>query len=139
MTSAVETIPAPITMRVRNTANDHEFTVRLVRPGDKYGLDRCLTNPKGAEALVEFYDATYVDDPRFDLGLGQFVSRYSLTSILDPRIDRQYVGLDMDRVRVGLDLDGGVAEWKVDGAAMNVVYDWLVMWASLENMGLVDL
>ena len=35
-----------------------KFNVRIVRAGDRYGRDNCLTHDKD-EPLVEFYDSRY--------------------------------------------------------------------------------
>ena len=90
------------------------FNVRLVRKGDRYGLDDCLVHDKDA-ALIEFWDATYENDPRFSPGLGQFVSRY----FLDTLTGKDAFGRDHRRGSCGLDLCGHVAAWKVTGG--NVV------------------
>jgi hypothetical protein len=88
------------------------FNVRLVQKDDRYGLDDCLVHDQD-EPLVEFWDATYENDPRFTLGLGQFASRYYLGTL---------TGKDGHGVRdhrlgsPGLDLCGHVSEWKVTGA-----------------------
>ena len=60
------------------------FNVRLVRKGDRYGLNDCLVHDKD-EPLVEFWDATYENDPRFTPKLGQFVSRYCLDTLTGSR------------------------------------------------------
>ena len=111
-------------------AAGRRFTTRVVREGDTYGLDHCLTYTREGdrltfdpdEVLVEFYDATYAGDDRFDpvLGLGQFVSRYYGTTLLDG--DRW-----SPRKRgTGLCLDGGNADvWSIDGATMEKVLEGL--------------
>jgi len=94
---------------VTNQNNGIHFHVRLVKQGEKYGLERCLTHDK-TDPLVEFYDARYVKgfEP-----LGQFVSRYYLSTLLERNND------------YGLCLDGGVPNWYVDEEAMKQVYEWL--------------
>lgn len=77
------------------------FGVRLVRTGDRYGRDDCLTHD--GETMVEFYDLSYPD--KFG-ERGQFVSRYNLSDLAG----RAYA--------YGLDLDGGVDVWTVDVDAM---------------------
>ncbi len=82
-----------------------KFNVRIVKAGEKYGLNDCLTHD-GAP-LVEFYDSRY---PKFDNGRGQFVSRYYTETILAS----DYPG--------GLCLDGGNADvWSVTADGMIVV------------------
>ncbi len=72
------------------------LNVRVVHPGDAYGLDDVLTND--GEAMVEFYDARYPHTEH-----GQFVSRYRLSTLNghDPG--------------TGIDLDGGIPDWSVTG------------------------
>lgn len=60
------------------------FNVRLVREGERYGLNDCLVHDK-ADPLVEFWDATYEHDPRFTPGLGQFASRFYLSTLIERR------------------------------------------------------
>lgn len=84
-----------------------KFNVRIVRKGDHYGLDFCLTHSKD-EPLVEFYDARY---PHTEFG--QFVTRYYVSTILE-------------RERNGLCLDGGIPEWSVSANDMDIVRAWLV-------------
>ena len=100
---------AQIITRVVNDVG-RAFNVRLVRRGDRYGLDDCLVHDKDA-ALVEFWDATYENDSRFSPGLGQFVSRY----FLDTLTGKDGFGRDHRRGSCGLDLCGHVAAWKVTG------------------------
>lgn len=92
-------------MVVRNT-NGREFLVRVVRKGDRYGLDDCLTHDK-PEPLIEFYDLKYAGTKFGERG--QFVSRYYASTIA-----KHVPG-------VGLDLHMGVDGWKVDGPAMVAV------------------
>jgi hypothetical protein len=98
---------------VARVVNDkgRTFNVRLVRKGDRYGLNDCLVHDND-EPLVEFWDATYENDPRFTPGLGQFVSRYCL-GILAGKDEDGYYGYG--RGSAGLDLCGHVSEWKVTG------------------------
>lgn len=54
------------------------FNVRLVKQGDKYGRDDCLTHSK-ANPMIEFYDAR--QDPAKFGDRGQFVSRYYVETL----------------------------------------------------------
>ena len=86
--------------------------VRIVRKGDRYGLNDCLTHGE-TRPLVEFYDGRFTD--KFG-ERGQFISRYYASTLLD------------DCVRLGqrgLILDGGVAEWKIDGPTMAGILRWI--------------
>jgi hypothetical protein len=47
-----------------------KFNVRIVRAGDRYGRDNCLTYDKEDQPMVEFYIGDY------------FVSRYYVATIL---------------------------------------------------------
>ena len=84
---------------VTNTAG-RPFNVFLVSRGDRYGLDDKLTHAKD-DPLVEFWDATYEDDERFTPGRGQFVTRYSLSTLVDRAPG------------TGLDLCGHEPAWKL--------------------------
>jgi hypothetical protein len=75
------------------------FNVRVVRRGERYGLDDKLVHDK-PDPLVEFWDATYESDPRFTVGRGQFVSRYCLETL-------------KASPQSGIDLCGHVPEWKI--------------------------
>lgn len=89
-------------MRVYN-ANGCPFHVRIVRAGEHYGLEDCLTHEGGRDvAMVEFYDASV--GPKFFGERGQFVSRYYVDTLL--------------KHRGGLTLDGGVPEWVLDAGAV---------------------
>lgn len=85
------------------------WVVRLVQPGERYGLNDCKLNE--GQTLVEFYDASYAGD---EFGpLGQFVSRYEIGELR-----RHGRG-------VGLVLHGGVPVWSLSAAASDRVLDWL--------------
>ena len=92
------------------------FAVKVVKIGERYGLDNVLTHGlKGRTQarddfahkmgpLVEFYDLRWT--AKFGPE-GQFVARYFLKTLLD----------DGARLRAfGLDMDGGVPSWKLSGA-----------------------
>jgi hypothetical protein len=98
-------------MIVARVVNDKSrvFNVRLVRRGDRYGLNDCLVHDKD-DPLVEFWDATYELDPRFTLGLGQFVSRYFLGTLTGKD---GYSGHDRRVQPRGIALCGHVPEWTV--------------------------
>lgn len=81
------------------------WRARLVRAGENYGLNNCLTH-EGDDPLVEFYDGRY-DHTEF----GQFVARYSMSTLLG------HEG--------GLCLDGGVSQWSLSEEAMGAVLVWL--------------
>ena len=89
------------------------FTMRIVRKGDRWGLNDALTHNLD-DPYVEFYDQRYTKGfgPR-----GQFVSRYYLSTLVE----------DRERLADGLDLYGGVASWSLDRQAMRE------MWAQLEE------
>ncbi len=100
-----------IIARVVNSA-DYAFNVRLVRKGDRYGFDDVLVHDRD-EPLIEFWDASLENDPRFTRGLGQFASRYFLGTLTGKA---GYHGRDHRLGSSGLDLCGHVAEWKLTGA-----------------------
>ena len=89
-----------------------KFNVRIVRKGDKYGLNNCLTHDKD-EPMVEFYDNRYPHTEH-----GQFVSRYYVATILGT--DRYGSG------EGGLCLDGGNRDqWTVSAQDMDTVREYL--------------
>lgn len=116
----------------------HDFTtgkwrVHLIYPGERYGLDGCLTYElnaySGAPAaahrasypLVEFYD-TSQDAARFPDG--QFVSRYYMTDLLED--DSIAVSIDtMLKNGNQFSLDGGIPAWTVEGDDLAKVNDFL--------------
>lgn len=116
----------------------HDFTtgkwrVHLIYPGERYGLDGCLTYElnaySGAPAaahrasypLVEFYD-TSQDAARFPGG--QFVSRYYMTDLLED--DSIAVSIDtMLKNGNQFSLDGGIPAWTVEGDDLAKVNDFL--------------
>jgi len=82
------------------------FNVKLVMPGDAYGLNDCLI--MNGEPAVEFYDASQ-DTAKFG-ELGQFTGgRYNLSTI-------QSIGEGR-----GLCFYGGELIWYLDGMAMDAV------------------
>lgn len=88
-----------------------KFNVRILRKGDKYGRDFCLTHDED-KPLVEFYDTRY---PHTEYG--QFVTRYYVETIL---------GTDKwGRGEGGLCLDGGVPSWTVGKQDMDTVRKYL--------------
>lgn len=104
-------------MRVTNSSGD-EFEVRIIRKGERYGLNDCLVNDESDRffrpsdpILVEFWDAG--QDPKRFQGGCQFVNRYGLGTLLSGGTD------------VGLNLYGGEPRWSIDADAMKSVYEWL--------------
>jgi hypothetical protein len=90
-----------IVARVVNDAG-RTFNVRVIRRGERYGLGDALVHHT-PDPLVEFWDATYEKDPRFTVGLGQFVARY-------------FLGTLKERPDTGIDLCGHEPAWKVSAA-----------------------
>lgn len=84
------------------------WVVRVVTKGDHYGrYNGTLVHMKD-DPLVEFYDA------RYDHGnLGQFVTRYYLSTLLD------------GENHAHLSLDGGVDAWTVSKHTTDKIYRWL--------------
>ena len=54
------------------------FNIRIVREGDRYGANDCLTHAK-PDPMIEFYDAR--QDPAKFGPRGQFVSRYYVKTL----------------------------------------------------------
>ena len=82
------------------------WCLRIIRNGDKYGLNDCLTCGVD-QPLIEFFDTRYEHTP-----LGQFVTRY-------------YVETLLDREPGGLLLDAGNHEWSVTANGMERIRNWL--------------
>jgi hypothetical protein len=83
------------------------FNVRLVKKGDRYGLDNCLVHEKD-EPIVEFYDARH---PHTEYG--QFITRYAVSSLRGT--DEWSRRAHWPDLRThGLDLMGHVAAWKLE-------------------------
>lgn len=116
----------------------HDFTtgkwrVHLIYPGERYGLDGCLTYELNAYSgvpaaahrasypLVEFYD-TSQDAARFPGG--QFVSRYYMTDLLEDNS----IAVSIDTMLKNgnpFSLDGGIPAWTVEGDNLAKVNDFL--------------
>ena len=103
-------LPAGCVARVVNDAG-RVFNVRLVRQGEAYGLDDCLTHDK-ADPLVEWYDATY--EGVHGVGpWGQFVASYCYSTLTG---QDGWSRNDYRNGSRGLSLDGGEPLWRVSGA-----------------------
>lgn len=100
-------------MIVARVTNDQgrTFNVRLVRHGDRYGLNDCRVHDEN-EPLLEFWDASSEHDPRFTPGLGQFVSRYFLGTLTGKD---GYYGHDHRRIPREIALCGNERAWRVTG------------------------
>lgn len=100
-----------LTHRFFNDAHGAWFTLRVVGDGDAYGKDMALTHA-GADPLVEFYDRRWDHDQDPDgVRLGQFISRYRLSTLLEPGRDGTTV------FETGIMLDAGTA-WRVGPEGM---------------------
>lgn len=85
---------------------DTPWQVRVIREGDRYGLNGRLIREDG-EPCVEFWDMDQFK------GVGQFVSRYHLSTVQ---------GIPEGK---GLTLDGSVHRWQVSGEGMREVLKFL--------------
>lgn len=107
--------------------------MHLIYPGERYGLDGCLTYELNAYSdapaavhrasypLVEFYD-TSQDAARFPGG--QFVSRYYMTDLLEDNS----IAVSIDTMLKNgnqFSLDGGIPAWTVEGDDLAKVNDFL--------------
>jgi len=105
------------------------FNVVAILQGERYGRNDCLTHDS-PDPMVEFYDATYMDED-FD-PQGQFVSRYYMSTLMG-------IG-DFSRPRqpgVGLGLSGGNDEWVVthDNVTDALNFAWERLMVSVSNGG----
>jgi hypothetical protein len=104
------------------TRNGIPMLVRLVRTGDRYGRELCLTHDE-ANPLVEFYDnRTHPLDGRNENAFGHFITRYCASTLL--RTDSWSKGRQ-PLSETGLDLHGGMPIYAVDAGAMAKVIHWL--------------
>ena len=92
------------------SCNRTPMNIRVIERGERYGLDDCLKHERD-DPLVEFYDARY---PKFNSGLGQFVARYYLSTLLE-----------RPEPKAGLILNTGSPAWTVYPDAMDVLIDQL--------------
>jgi len=91
-----------------------KYNVRIVKKGDKYGLDHKLTHNEN-DPMVEFYDSRYLHSE-----FGQFISRYYIGTIL---CLNGFYGRPLDN---GLCLDGGNREeWSVSSCEMQIVKNYI--------------
>lgn len=86
------------------------FNVRVLRKGEKYGLEDCLIH-KERKPLVEFYDYRHRNDKEWKRG--QFVSRYYAETLLKHDLN------------FGLLLYGDSPEWTVSADYMREILAWL--------------
>ena len=86
------------------------FNVRVLRKGEKYGLEDCLIH-KERKPLVEFYDYRHRNDKEWKRG--QFVSRYYAETLLKHDLN------------FGLLLYGDSPEWTVSADYMRKILAWL--------------
>lgn len=96
------------------------FTIRMVRPGGKYGRytkeEGFLLFHEGPGVLVEFYDLAYGESGEY----GQFVTRYYLSTLMaNPPVNR-------------LVMDYGVPRWHLDAQACSQTRLYLAQWVHLE-------
>ena len=89
------------------------WNVRILRRGDRYGLNDCLTHEED-DPIIEFYDTNRTDDEEWKRG--HFVARYYVETLFDDEWDLQ---------NQGLQLDGGVENWYVTPQAMARILCWL--------------
>ncbi len=90
------------TVTVHSETTQETYRVRLIAPGDRYGLEDRL---KADRALVEFRDVT--PSRTLTEGGGRFVARYELSTLLDRGEGR------------GLDLEAGATHGKIDAKALD--------------------
>jgi hypothetical protein len=110
-----------MTMTIKSETG-RPILVKLLHKGDAYGLNKCLTWEGWGfdkdELGIEFYDATYANQGRFDPE-GQFVSRYYLSSLMEDWDRAEFYGR-------GLILHGGVPEWNISATEMDKVKAWVL-------------
>ena len=102
-----------LTKIINDPERDFEFTMRVLGRGDRYGRDWGLVHERD-EPVVEFYDRRYhfEHDPTDGQLLGQFVSRYPLSSLAETRRN------GLSAFEEGINLQGGVPDWQLSAVAM---------------------
>lgn len=110
-----------MTSKVFTDSSNRSFNVRFVNKGDKYGRNLCLTNDQD-EPLVEFYDVRYAHD-KDENGrvLGQFVSRYNRSTVLECAAGNR-----------GINLHGDEPSWRIGADAIVAIGQWLEAVSGLE-------
>ena len=109
-TSLPAYLPAGIVARVANDAG-RAFNVRLVRQGERYGLDGCLTLDR-VDPLIEWYDATYEAVPGVG-PWGQYVASYCYSTLTG---QDGWSHNDYRNGSRGLNLDINEPLWRVTAA-----------------------
>lgn len=92
--------------QVINPKTDVPFTIRLLQPGESYGLNQSLTHNE-EEPLIEVYDARFDGEP----DLGQFIGRYYISTFMS--------------VNGALDLHESVPDWTLNTDAVKQSQQWL--------------
>jgi hypothetical protein len=103
------------TLTVLNSGGTR-FRVAIIRKGDSYGYEDSLTNDK--EPLIEFHslgrdDATTEKIISVHGSKGAFVSRYNLSTLIDPTWYTPGTGLCLDGGRSDLWVDGYIVQMAV--------------------------
>lgn len=92
------------TFRFENKSTGKSWMARIVKQGDRFGLNNCLTHDKPA-SMIEFCDTSNGE---------QFVvSRYYVETILSIKN------------HCGLMLDAFQPAWHLDGESVDSVKEWL--------------
>lgn len=112
--TGTEGLNQPVLVRI--FADRLTWAVRVVRKGEYYGLRNCLVHETG-EPLVEFYDTRYPFS-----NLGQFVSRYNLSTLVGTHPYGH-----------GLCLNSGVPDWTIPDECFGMIQDWLMSLDLLPN------
>ena len=97
------------------------WTIRIIDKGDAYGRDDCLIH-ENDEPTIEFYDGDNLFDKDEASGevLGQFVSRYYISTIADGS-------------KGGIDLMGYEPKWKIEHLMLDSVRAYISTWAASMN------
>lgn len=107
---SVTELPTTLVLMDLATDDKRQWTVRVVFEGDCYGLDNILIHDDPSP-LVEFYDRKSTKFGK----LGQFVSRYYLSTLL---ADKAALS------RRGLDLQMDVKAWKLGRDTIATAINW---------------
>ncbi|MBU3173311.1 hypothetical protein [Clostridium estertheticum] len=93
--------------------DERQFAVRVISKGDKWGRNRSLTFDNDTK-VIEFYDVTYAGTSEYYDELGQFVTSYNLSTIMEiDNYNRALSLIDYEKV------------WSIDGCNIYQIQEWI--------------
>jgi len=92
------------------------FLIRIVNKGDRFGSQLCLTHNEDTP-LIEFYDHDFDFEYDGNQKLGQFISRYYISTLRSSEYSSPFT----TKSKHGLALNADIPEWSITPAGMNKV------------------